>query len=176
MQTDLSLYNYNATSKSGNDVTLHAIYNAGQKTSFGAFYGRDQISGGHQGFYGLEAGHQSGPVGVEGFAEYGSQSGVHGTILGILGRYAVTPGAGLGLSLQHASFSGSISGTRVGLIGDVKVADNVKLYGVVGNLSASGSGLSGSRSFVGLGAKFNFGPDGGVAFGKRGLLEFIPGL
>jgi hypothetical protein len=74
------------------------------------------------------------------------------------------------------SLSGGAALTRIGVKVDHDLNQSLNIHAEVGSLKASAFGLSGSDTFVGIGAKIKFGADRGTTFGKRGLLDMIPGL
>lgn len=176
MQADVGSYNIDQSLATGSNATLHAVYNYDQNASFGAFYGQDQISGVSENFYGIEAGQKYGNLGLEGFTEFSTSSGVSDTALGLSGKYMAMPNLSVGLALQYDTSSVATL-TVLRARTEYTLAPGAKLYAEIGTVSGDVFGYSiGNNDFVGVGGRFAFGPKNGVSFGHRGFLAFVPGL
>ncbi len=175
LQADVGLNRLNAADETATNLVLHGIYHLSEDTSAGLFLGLDHIDGESQSFVGLEFGHQSGRTGFEGYLGRAEDSGVSGTMLGLSTRYAVTEGAGIGLSVDRGEVE-DVRLTRYSLNGDIAVAPNMTIFGEVGTLHGSVPGASDSEGYVKLGGKITFGAKRGTTFGQRSLLNVLPGL
>ncbi len=176
MQLDLAMYGLNTISRTGRNVTLHSNFHINDSGSVGLFLGSEDISGPNASYYGIEGGFELPEADIEMYlsreddgASDVNQFGISvshdfGNDLGISGKY------------DRASFNGGADLTRFSVGMDYNLSPTSKLYGEVGTLSASAVGLSGSETFIGIGARINFGGGRGVTFNRRGLLDIIPGL
>lgn len=174
LQGDLGFSNLDAADQTGVTATVHAIYHVTDQTSLGLFYGADRIGGNTVDFTGFEVGQETAAFDLEAYVAYGEESGVSGNVAGASGRYAVNDSLGVGASIQHGDLDG-LGITRIGLQGDVAVAPRFSVSAEIGSVSGSAVGTSNSETFIGLGGRITFGADRGATFGKRGLLNLIPG-
>ncbi|EPX79836.1 porin [Litoreibacter arenae] len=175
-QLDLSYHDFNLVNDSGTNVTLHALYHVNEVASLGLFYGRDSDGTTDIDFYGIEGGYEFADFDAEMYLATGDEAGISGNILGISGRYGLNEQTGLGGSIDRVDFDGGVDVTRIGLKVDHDLTETFNLNAEVGTLRASASGVSDSEAFVGIGAQFKFGAERGATFGKRGLLDLLPGL
>ncbi|MES2666625.1 MAG: hypothetical protein V4712_11025 [Pseudomonadota bacterium] len=174
-QVDLGFNRLNFIDETTSNLTLHSIYNVTDQTSLGLFVGADRVAGESLDFVGFEVGQQAASFDIEAYVGYGEDAGISGTIGGVSGRYAVSDSFGVGGGLEHGDIGG-LNVTRLSLKGDYAVAPKLALTAEIGTLDGSGFGASGSEAFVGLGGKFTFGDGRGATFGKRGLINLLPGL
>ncbi|PTE22149.1 hypothetical protein FAZ78_09225 [Cereibacter changlensis] len=175
VQGDLGINWLNESDETATSATLHGLYHVNDQTSLGLFYGSDKLDGEHRDYYGFEVGQKGPSFDVEAYVGRGEDSGLTGTMMGVEGRFAVSGAFGLGGKLQNADFDDDASMTRVGLTGDYTMPNGMGLTAELGRLNSDGLGV-GDETYVGIGAKMSFGPNQGVTFGKRGLLDVLPGL
>lgn len=175
LQFDLGIYGLNALNDTGRNVTLHAVYHVNETSSLGAFIGNDDISGADVTFYGVEGGFEFTGVDAELYLATGNESGFSGTITGLNLHHGFDSGFGLTGNIDRASFDGGLDVTRYSIGVDYDLSPTSVLYGEIGSMNASALGVSGSESFIGVGARINFGAARGVTFKRRGLLNIMPG-
>ncbi|SMX31773.1 hypothetical protein [Actibacterium lipolyticum] len=170
-QLDLSHFNFDFANEDGQNVTLHAIYNVGPVVSVGAFYGMDKVADADLDFYGIEGGSQTQVFDTEAYLGY-LDGDNDGTLVGLYGRFAVSENWGLSASYDLADIDGGSDVSRYAFTVDYRMAQGIELFGQVGSVEIGDD----AEAYVGIGAKYRFGADGGVTFGRRGFLEQIPGL
>lgn len=175
VQLDLGLYGFGATNSEGTNFVLHGIYDVNPQGSAGVFLGVDDLNGSSVDFYGVEYGQSFGTGGVEGYIARGEEAGVTGTVIGVEGEFALSDQFGLGVKLDNADFDGAVDITRLGVKGIYALGQGSSVFAEVGSLRASAFGLTGSEAFVGVGLSINLGGEE-ATFGRRGLLNLLPGL
>ena len=175
VQIDAGLYGYNATGIDATNLVLHGIFDVMPQASAGLFLGVERAEGDSTDFYGLEYGQSFGNGGFEIYAGRGDDAGVTGTVIGLEGNFAVSDSFGVGIKLDNADFDGEVDLTRLGVKGSLALGRGTSVYGEVGTLRADMDGLSGSEPFVGVGLSINLGQEE-ATFGRRGLLNLVPGL
>ncbi|SDW20266.1 porin [Litoreibacter albidus] len=175
-QLDLSYHDFNFVNDSGSNMTLHALYHVNEVASLGLFYGRDSDGSTDIDFYGIEGGYEFNNFDAEMYLATGEEAGISGNMFGLEGRYAINEKTGLGGSIDRVNFDGGVDATRIGVKVDHDLTETFNLNAEVGTARLSVPGLSGTETFVGIGAQFKFGAERGTTFGKRGLLDLIPGL
>jgi len=176
LQFDAAYYDLNAVNDSGRTLGVHAIYHFSEEGSLGAFWGNDDISGSDVDFYGLEGGYEFNSVDAEVYFATCDTAGVDGTIIGADPYGEIGNGFGLGAGIDHGNFDGGVDVTRFNVMVDYAATRNTSVYLEIGSLDVNAFGLSGSEGFIGFGARFDFGAERGATFGRRGLLELLPGL
>ena len=172
LQLDLGISHLNSIGEGSTNATLHGIYHVSDQTSLGLFVGADRLSGQSLDFVGFEVGQEAAKFDIETYIAYGEDSGIDGTIAGFSGRYSVSDSFGIGGSVERGDIGG-VGLTRFGLKGDYAATPNIALVAEVGAFDAPGTS---TEAFVGLGGKFTFGNERGTTFGKRGVVNLIPGL
>ncbi|MGO4855499.1 hypothetical protein [Phaeovulum sp. W22_SRMD_FR3] len=177
VQADLGFNALNSADETVTAMALHAIYHGDETNSYGLFIGNERVAGEDVTYYGIEYGHESGPLSFETFLARGEESGVSGTEFGLKGRYAVNDRLGLGARYETVDFESVIDVSVLGLTADYAVVPNLLVTGEVGSadLDVSGAG-SASETYVKLGATYTFGAARGATFGKRGLVNLLPGF
>jgi hypothetical protein len=176
LQFDLGLYGLNAIDETARNATMHAVFHVNDTTSLGAFIGNDDISISDMNYYGVEGGFEFTGLDAEMYLASGDESGLSTTLYGLNLHHAYNDsGFGITGKLDRVNFSGG-DVTRISVGVDYALSPTSVLYGEVGSLHASALGLSGSESYIGFGARINFGAARGVTFKRRGILDMIPGL
>jgi hypothetical protein len=176
VQVDAGISSFNVISETSTAFAVHGIYHFNEATSAGVFVGTEELASESDAFYGAEVGTEFTQGDIEGYVEFGEDSGVDVTVIGLSGSYQLNDTFALGASVDYVEFDGGIDLTRVGVRGDYAVGQQTDLYAEAGSLSADAFGLTGSEAFVGVGAEFNFGAERGATFGRRGLARLLPGL
>ena len=170
VQLDFSHYDFDFINQDAQTYTVHGIFHASERTSFGLFGGTDDASGGDQSFYGIEIGHE---LSEFEFEAYLSRTENDDTLLGLSGRHPIAPKVTLGASFDHIEPDIGPSLTRFGVKTDYRVSGNFEIFAELGTARASGGG---SEGFFALGGRITFGDQRGTTFGRRGVLDKIPGL
>lgn len=177
LQLDLANYNLDQANTSAQAATLHANFHTGESLSLGAFYGSERINSSAQ-FYGLEAGYEiSARTGIEGYVLRREVSpSEDGTMAGAKIVGSITDRVSLNANVDYIEGLANTSLTNVSIGADYDFGRGAKIYGTVGNANADAFGVSGNEPFVGLGFRFDIGAKRGTTFGRRGVLDKIPGL
>ena len=175
LQFDLGLYGLNTINETGTNAAIHAVYHVNETASLGFFLGHDDIAGSAD-FYGIEGGFALPGVDVELYLANEDDNVSSGDLFGLELHHDISEEVGITGTFDHASFGGGVDLTRFKIGMNYNLSPTSELYGEVGSLNASALGLSGSESFVGIGARINFGAARGVTFKRRGLLSMLPGL
>ncbi|WP_045388139.1 hypothetical protein [Falsirhodobacter sp. alg1] len=175
VQGDVGVTKFFDIGETMHDLTVHGIYHTNPNVAMGVFYGAESGVGDTQRFYGFEVAQHSTPISAELYLGRADRSDLDGMIGGLSGRYALTPDFGVGLAydradLEHQDLS------RVALQADYAVLPNLKLGGEIGSFDGDTDTLSGRETYIGLNAEFTFGRQGDTTFGRRGVLNLIPGL
>ncbi|WP_420584081.1 hypothetical protein [Ruegeria sp.] len=181
-QLDLGGYRFQDADENGTSWTLHGNWHSSSNASFGAYYGRDYVDGPDVEFYGIEAGFDAGPAEVE--AYLGRQqvvdfSDVDGALFGLAvsteldGQWQFTASYDLIDNLY-----GILDYDLFAIGADYYARDNAIVYGNVGFAHISSPIVSGStnEAFIAVGVRMNFGNQRGTTFGRRGVLDKLPGL
>lgn len=174
LQTDVGVSKFFEAGETEHNLTLHGIWNDGV-ANLGVFYGAERVSDDTKNFYGFEIGQQTDLLDVELYIGRGENFGWDGMMGGVSGHYSLTPEFGLGLSYDRASIE-DLDLSRVALKADYAVRPDITVGAEIGSFSADLDDSWGRETFVGLNAKMSFGASQGTSFGRRGVLNIIPGL
>ncbi|WP_372572519.1 porin [Ruegeria jejuensis] len=179
VQADVGVYRFDEISETGYNGTLHAIFHTNDNLSLGAFYNRDDLDGDNDSnTYGIEAGYEVGAIGLEGYVsriDFVDADSDDGTLLGVRIDGEVAPLFTLSASVDYLNGPSDIDLTRVSLGADYNLGEGAHIYGEVGSAKVELGGLSDSEAFVAAGIRLNFGAKRGTTFGRRGLLDKLPG-
>ena len=176
LQFDLGFFKSNSNGKTGRNTAMHAIYHVNDTTSLGAFASNDSVLGGNITYYGVEGGFEFTGFDAEVYLAAVDDSGVSGTLLGLNLHHRFDNNFGITGKIDHTSLGGGVDLTLFSVGVDYSLTPSSMLYAEIGSLEASVLGLSASQSFVGVGARINFGAARGVTFKRRGFLDLLPGL
>ncbi|WP_128254929.1 hypothetical protein [Falsirhodobacter deserti] len=174
VQTDLGVSKFFELGETEHDLTLHGIWHDGV-ADLGLFYGVERIAGDNKDFFGFEVGQKTQLFDVELYLGHGENFDNDGMLAGVAGRYAMTPAFGLGLSYDRADID-HLDMSRVALKADYAVQPNVSLGAEIGRFDADTDEAWGRETYFGLNATMTFGREQGATFGRRGVLNIIPGL
>ncbi|MBN2631350.1 MAG: hypothetical protein JXR75_12530 [Rhodobacteraceae bacterium] len=172
VQGDLGLSKFGYSDIDNLNFGLHAIFHVSDTTSLGAFAGRDDFDGGDLDYFGIELGHQSGPIGLETYISEADADGETGAVFGLAGNYAFSDTASLGLAYDKINVDGYGAST-IALNGEFIATPGLGLTGEVGSADIEGLG---SEVFMGIGVKVNFGAKRGATFTQRSVVDLLPGL
>lgn len=170
---DLSFYDF-GESDSVRGVTLHALYDALQFATLGAFYTRETLDDVDADTFGLEAGRSFGAFGVEAYAGFGSDDndddhqifGLDGTV--DVGANVSITGAAALLKLDNADIS------RIAVGGEYRFGNGPVAYAEIGRVDSDAA--DSGENYIGLGARIAIGPNAGTTFEPRGITEVLSGL
>ncbi len=179
LQLDAGGYRFEDEDYNGTNVTLHANLHT-QTASFGAFYGQDHIEDETFQFYGVEAGFGAGPAQIEGylgFQDLKEASGADGAILGISAGGAVNDKwTVIGKYDYLNDIEGALDVSAFSIGATYNVGTNAQVYGEFGAAHLSIGSASSTEPFLGAGVRINLGNERGTTFGRRGVLDKLPGL
>jgi hypothetical protein len=175
---DLNFYDFGVDDDGLSNFTLHALYDAFEFATVGAFYAQDSSDDATATTFGVEAGRSFGAAGIEGFLGFVDDEGVDYRILGAdgafdIGRNFSLTGSTAFLSADEASVS------RISVGGEYRFGDaGPALYAEVGrlNVDEETTGFGESSTYLGLGARIAVGPNRGTTFESRGVYEAVAGF
>lgn len=173
---DLSFYDY-AESDSSRALTLHAVVDAFSFATLGGFYAREDNEVADASTLGLEARRDFGPVGVEGYLGFTDDKDIDYRLLGVDGRFVVTPSIGVtGSAALVDADEGGVS--RIAAGGEYRFrGTGPTLYAEIGRIEVDDlAAVDASGTFVGIGARIAVGRNGGTTFRPRGVNEAISGF
>ncbi len=177
-QADLALDRFDARGDYGKSLGVHGAYAISPLTHVGGFAGYESAGRADVTYFGGEVAVETGVTAVEGYVMAATEhdSGVEGTVWGIEGHQGVTPQLDLGGRLNLGSFDRGVDVTRIGLTAAYAVTPAARVEAELGTADVEVPGL-GSRddAYLGVKATFTFGPGQGSTFGRRGLLDLLPG-
>jgi hypothetical protein len=172
MQADLGFMNYGFSDFDAHNFGLHGIYHLSDTTSLGGFVGRDTIESEDLSIYGVEVGHQAGPLGLEAYLSIADAGVEDGTVYGLRAAYGITDSTEIGLRYDHINIDG-LGASRLSVAGEFALSSGFAVTGEIGSADIDDSG---SEGFFAIGAKFNFGANRGATFNQRSVLDLLPGL
>ena len=181
-QLDLGVYRFPDISENATNWALHANLHTNNNASFGAFYGRDVVDGPDFEFYGIEAGFDAGRAEIEGYLgrqEIVDFSGFDGTLFGVSVSTDIDDKWEFTASYDLVdNFVGVLDYNLFAIGANYAVTDNAELYGTLGTAHLSSPVVSGStnEAYVGIGLRVNLGNKRGTTFGRRGVVDKLPGL
>lgn len=174
VQLDLARHDFSLLSESGNTVALHGIFNANEQLALGVYYERADVNNDIQSF-GIE-GHYDYALGyAEAYFQKDNEDNVDLTLLGVMGGWDVSETLVLTAAYDYVDVGGLNAAADANLFTfgvRYNLIENTTLTADLGLLDGDGD----SEGFFGLGIEYNFGPNRGTTFGKRGLLNVFPGL
>lgn len=176
VSVDLAGYRLDNIDTDAVSGTLHGVYHLNELTSFGVFYGADDLDGADAvSLYGLEAGTEFGQAEIEGYIGQLEGNEDDALIFGFDANYDFSNGfsiTGSGGFTDVDDFSLS----RVAIGGQYEITGGPQFYAEIGNVSAEFEGFDDDETFVGVGARLAFGAERGTTFGQRSLFEILPGF
>ena len=169
---DVSTYSFDSLADDATSATVHGIYHLSDSASVGLFYGQDWTNGSSANVYGLEGGTEFMGGTVEGFV--GMVDGeTDATIFGVDGNYDWNDAISFTGSAAFGDYEdGNSSLFSIGA--SYTIANGPDLYAEIGSASAESGGISDSDTFIGVGARINFGAARGTTFDQRSLFEILP--
>ncbi len=177
-QADLALDRFNAEKVYGQSLVAHGALAISPLTHVGVFAGYERADGADATFFGAEVAVDTGVTAIQGYVQAGTEhgTGAEGTIWGLKGHQGITPQLDLGGRLHLGSFGGDVDVTRVAATAGYRLGPAARIEAELGTADVDVPGL-GRRddAYLGVQATFTFGPGQGATFGRRGLLDLIPG-
>jgi len=183
VSADLSSFRFDSVDQDASSATVHGIYHLSDTASLGVFIARDMLEDSEaSNIFGVEDG--TNIYGIEGGTEFmgGQVEGYVGladneaetTIFGIDGNYAFNEAISFkgGAAFMDSGDVGSASTISLG--GEYQITGGPSLYAEVGSVSTERGVVDDSETFVGFGAKINFGAARGTTFGQRSAFEALP--
>ncbi len=177
-QADLALDRYNADGDYGQAIGLHGAYAISPLTHVGAFGGYERAGDADVTYFGGEVAVDTGVTAIEGYVMAASEhdSGVDGTVWGLDGHQEITPRLDLGGRLNLGRFDDDRDVTRLAATAGYALTPAARVEAELGTADVDVPGLGRSDgAYVGVQATFTFGPGQGATFGRRGLLDLLPG-
>lgn len=174
VSADVSSYRFDSLDEDATSATLHGVFHMSDTASVGAFFGRDKLEDGDAvNIYGIEGGTEFMGGKVEGYLGM-ADNDAETVIFGVDGTYAFSES----ISFRGgAAFSDSGDDTTASTISagaEYTISGGPSLYAEIGNASVEAGGLDESETFVGIGARINFGAARGTTFGQRSVFEALP--
>lgn len=167
------LHRSNGIRTDATNTTAHGIYTLDGVTSVGVFLGRDWQDGTDTTLYGVEGTTQALGVGIEGFAGL-ADADETATVFGASGDYELMNGITVTGDVGLVSRDGSTA-NRLSAGAEYALGEGPRLYGEIGRVGFGEDDPRDSATFLGLGARIDFGPASGTTFGRRSLIDVIPG-
>lgn len=170
---DVSSYRFEHLGSDATSATLHGIYHLSDSASVGAFFGQDRVEDGNSNTFGLEGGTEFQGGFVEGYFGKTEGDAYDGTFFGADAAYSLQNGFALTGSLGAASLDqGDVNKIAIG--GGYTLQAGPELYAEVGRISDDTSEASDAETYIGLGARINFGAARGTTFDQRSVFEILP--
>ncbi|PZQ99568.1 MAG: hypothetical protein DI533_02560 [Cereibacter sphaeroides] len=172
VQGDMAGYSLNEIDGNGSAFTVHGSYLATPTLALGGFYGFDRYEGNTKDFFGAEIAGKSNRVGGEAYYAFGDDE----DFMGVNGRFAVSDSLGLSLGLDRLTPDNGSDVTKLSVGADFAFTRTASVYGEFGTISNPFPGQTADGGYIGIGARINFGSEGSPTFGRRGILDMIPGM
>lgn len=173
VQGDLGVSKFLDLGETEHDATLHGIWHNGS-ADLGVFYGVEKLDESRD-FYGFELAQKTNSWSAELYLGRGENADWDGGIAGISGQAWLTPVFGMGLSYDAVNIDG-IDAKKVAVTADYKITPQMSLGAELGTFDSDLDEAEGTEGFVGVNATLHFGANGDTTFGRRGVLNIIPGL
>ncbi|SEW10580.1 hypothetical protein SAMN04488515_1071 [Cognatiyoonia koreensis] len=174
VSADVSSYRFDSLDQDATSATLHGVYHLSDTASLGGFYGQDKLEDGDSiNIFGVEGGTEFMGGQVEGYIGM-ADNDAETMIFGVDGNYAFSESISFkgGAAFSDSGDEGSASTISIGA--EYTITGGPSLYAEVGNVSVDDGGTDESETFVGVGARINFGAARGTTFGQRSIFEALP--
>ena len=168
LSADLSFYGFSALDSDGQNLTLHGIYNLSDTTSLGVFVGQDSFDTSDATIYGIEGGTEFMGGTVEGYLAQvdGDDSA---TLLALSGDYAITQSIAATGGVGIVDMDDTL--TRAHLGAEYQMQGGPAFHAELGQIGLSDT----DETYLSIGATVAIGATRGTTFGRRSLLEILPG-
>ncbi len=172
---DASSYRLDNINTTASSFTLHGIYHLSESASVGAFAGQDSASDSNVMLYGIEGGTEfSGGV-IGGYFALSNGDSDDATMFGLDASYALNEAFTIVGDLDVTSLDDDTA-TNISVGAEYQMPRGPKFYGHIGSLNADGNGVGGNETYVGLGARIEFGAARGTTFDQRSRFETLAGF
>lgn len=174
VSADISSYRFDSLDQDATSATLHGVYHLSDTASVGAFYGVDDIEDGDSvNIFGLEGGTEFMGGKVEGYAGM-ADNDVDTVIFGVDGTYAFSESISFRGGANFSSSDEDISSSIISAGAEYTITGGPSLYAEIGNANVDDGNNEEDETFVGIGARINFGAARGTTFGQRSIFESLP--
>ncbi|MDA5557602.1 porin [Shimia sp. MMG029] len=174
VQVDLARHDFSLISESGTTAAVHGIYSLNEQLALGAFYENSDIDD-SIGSFGIEGKYDFGLGYAEAYFQKDNEDDVDLTLLGIMGSWDMSEQLAITAAYDYVDiedFSAEADANVYTFGVRYNLVENTTLTAELGLADGDGD----SEGFFGLGIEYNFGPNRGTTFGKRGLFNVFPGL
>ena len=171
---DVSFYDFEFGDADVSNYTLHAIYNLDSATSFGLFFGQDQVDELSVDNFGFEAAYDFGVGDIQGYIGAGDDGSDSVTYIGASTRYGLGNGISAIASFDTVSFDDTdSSATAFELGAEYALPSGPRFSASFGNLGFDDGIVDADESYFKIGASIDFGTNGGVTFDRKGFFETV---
>lgn len=154
-------------------ATVHLVFDVAPNASLGVFSSADESDSATSEAYGIEGGAGFGRTQFEAFAGLGTAADVLDfSVYGVDGVFGLSDRFALTTSFAYLATELDVDQSRLGIGTEVRLGSTSTLYVEVGEDNLEGE----TATYVGLGARFAFGPQRGTTFDPRGLVEVFGGF
>ena len=174
VSADVSSYRFDSLDQDATSATLHGVYHLGDTASVGVFFGQDKLEGEDSlNIYGIEGGTEFMGGQVEAYVGV-ADNDADTKIFGFDGNYNFNEAISFkgGAAFQDSGDEGSASTISIGA--EYTITGGPSLYAELGNVNVDSGATDESETFIGLGARINFGSARGTTFGQRSVFEALP--
>ena len=178
-QLDLTLDRYGIYDERGEGGVLHGIYNLPNGAAVGGFYGVEKNDVSDFSFYGIEGAMEMAGYGVEGWLMHAENddADIDGTIVGIEGGYDLRDFWRTGAKVVYGEFDDDENLSRYALTNEFRFSENATFtteFGRFDNDAPGSADIEGT--YVAFMTTFSFGPGRDTTFGRRGVVDLLPGF
>jgi hypothetical protein len=166
----LTQHGFRDAGTDGSAYVLRGNYRLGSGLTAGLFWGQEEFEGADTTIWGIEAATALAGFEVQGYAGRWDGTG-DGTLLGAEARRSLGDAFAITGSLD--AVSGEDSRTRLAIGGAYRFGTGPEVFAELGRLTGEGDD---DETSLTLGARIGLGPNGGVTFGQRGLLQASGGF
>ena len=174
VQLDLARHDFSLLSDSGTTATLHAVYNVHNELALGAYYDNSDIEDSIASF-GVEGKYGFGDGFTEAYFQNDNEDNVKLRLLGVLAGWDMSDTVALTAAYDYVKVEnfGNEADANIYTFGvRYNLVENTTLTAELGLADGDGD----TEGFFGLGIEYNFGPNRGTTFDRRGLFHVFPGL
>ncbi|WP_425043826.1 hypothetical protein [Primorskyibacter sp. S87] len=175
-QLDVGTYKFGQSGTSGRAGTLHGIYHFDYGGAVGAFWGTEDENTIDRNFFGIEGVYDFTGITLEGYLSRGRVQGAYATGLGGKLSSDVNNRLSLNAKVDYLDNKTGSDLTRLAIGADFALGSGVNLYGELGTGNARISNNKANDAFFGLGLSFDLGERPGTTFGRRAIIDILPGM
>jgi hypothetical protein len=164
-------YGFSLTEDREQTLTLHGSYRLASGITAGLFYGTGTLGDDDVTTLGVEGATSLSGIGIEAYVGQVDVEGETGTILGAEATYALGQAFSLQGSFDRVATDEAIS--RIAIGGAYRFQGGPQIFAEIGQF---GGDVDDASPYVSVGARIGLGPNGGVTFGDRSLLNISSGF